>query len=171
LKKRYLYHLNLSEFQLFNQIRPHTADEFKNPTAVDTTALAELMIDAYNNTIDYDGETVIDAVIEVESFFGGRDAKPMLKNSWLCLKNELLASACLVGWWEKPQAPLISYIMTGANWKNQGMGTAVLNKSIESLVNQGFKEVYAVITDGNKPSERIFEQVGFVKRENNDGSQ
>jgi hypothetical protein len=37
------------------------------PTVADRGRLAELMLDAYRGTIDYEGETIVEAVAEVDA--------------------------------------------------------------------------------------------------------
>ena len=83
--------------------------------------------------------------------------------SWLCFVQETLVVACLVAFWDERKLPLIAYVMTRAKWKNKGLGTAVLQHALYGLAEQGHREVRAVITQGNTPSERIFKRVGFER--------
>ena len=53
--------------------------------------------------------------------------------------------------------------MTNANWKNRGVGRQLLLLGLKALIEKGFKEARAVITDGNKPSESVFLKFGFQK--------
>src|SRR5215217_8087161 len=82
------------------QIRPATTS--------DASSLAELMIDAYRGTIDYDGETFDDALAEVNAFFAGeRGGQPWLEMSYLAFVSSRLVGACLTGEWSERQLPIV----------------------------------------------------------------
>ena len=164
---RHLYALNLPEYtpsppHLF----PLSPFLLRNPTATalpgsQNTALAALMIDSYTDTIDYDGETLEDALGEIQSYFNGASGEPLLDASWLCFDGETLASAILISLWEGH--PLVAYVMTAAAYKGQGLGRALLAQSLKTLQAQGHSQIRAVITEGNTPSETIFKKIGFQR--------
>lgn len=159
---RHLYQLHLPDAPpAATLLRPQGI--LLSPTEADTPALAELMIDAYRGTIDYDGETVEQAVTEVESYFAGETAEPLPICSRLYFRGEQLAAACLVSWWPARSAPLIAYVMTAAADKGQGLGALVVREALQALAMDGYEEVYAVITQGNTPSEKLFARLGFVQ--------
>jgi RimJ/RimL family protein N-acetyltransferase len=125
-------------------------------------ALADLMIDAYRGTIDYDGETLADATAEVERYLAGtHGVTPLLNDSRLAFDGDVLAGACLVSQWEQRQCPLIAYVMTRAAWKGHGLAGQLVRASLQALAGRGCAEVRAVITAGNEPSERLFTRLGF----------
>jgi hypothetical protein len=121
---------------------------FRNPANADIAGLANLMLDSYVDTIDYDGETLQDAVKEVEGYFAARTGQPLLDCSWLCFSGEGLVSACLVAHRSDRPGPSISYLMTRPRWKNKGMATIVLEKALGSITDHGHTEVHAFITEG-----------------------
>jgi GNAT superfamily N-acetyltransferase len=135
----------------------------RNPVPTDKDVLADLMLDAYIGTIDYDGETLQDAVKEVEGYFAGKTGQPLLDCSWLCLSGRELASACLLALWSERPGPLISYLMTRPRWKNKGMASMLLEKASESMTDHGYTKVHAFLTEGNRPSEAIFNHFGFTR--------
>lgn len=156
------YFLNLSEY--LPSENPQYVSEFQVRTVniADAPLLAELMIDAYHNTIDYDGETVEDALSEVSAFLAGeRGGPPWLQMSFLAFSDSRLVGACLTGEWLEKQTPIIAYAMTRAAWKKKGIGRLLLLQVLNALINEGCPEVRAVITDGNKASEKLFLQLGF----------
>jgi L-amino acid N-acyltransferase YncA len=61
----------------------------------------------------------------------------------------------------KRQLPLIAYVLTHATWKNRGVGQQALSAVLQALREQGHREVRAVITEGDTPSERLFGHMGF----------
>ena len=136
-----------------------TGGALRHPAPEETELLAEVMLDAYANTVDDDGETTDDALVEVEGFFGGRTGAPLLDCSWVYDASGTLLCASLVTLHEG--APLISYVMTRAAWKERGLAAWVLRQSLLSLQDARYSEVRAWITQGNTPSERLFTSFGF----------
>ena len=163
MKRRYEYCLSLSLDHVLDG-EPSAANRpLRKPTQKDTAMLAGLMLDAYRDTIDYEGETLDQATDEIKRYFEGEYGRPFLDCSWLCLSEGVSGAACLVSWWEKRKAPLVAFVMTRAQWKRKGLGGLVLREALRSLVEQRYTEVRAVITEGNTPSEGMFNRFGFVR--------
>jgi RimJ/RimL family protein N-acetyltransferase len=164
MTNRYEYFLHFPDLDQLDP--PATVDDLhvRAPEPEDINALAELMIEAYRGTIDYDGETLEDAVGEVRAYLSGeRGGQPMLNESRLIFADTLLVGACLTADWQERQSPLIAYVMTRAEWKNRGIGKQLLRAVLQTLYKQSHTEVRAVITEGNYPSERLFGGMGFQK--------
>lgn len=132
-----------------------------NPYPEDTELLAEVMLDAYRNTIDYEGETTDDALNEMEKYFGGAWGPPLLDCSWVYAASTTILAACLATLWD--EEPFIAFIMTRAAWKGRGLASYVLRQSLLSLQDCGYHTVRAVITEGNTPSEKAFARFGFTR--------
>jgi predicted GNAT family acetyltransferase len=125
----------------------------------DLEGLARLMLDAYVGTIDYDDESLEDAIEEVRSFFD--DGKALLNGSYLVEGDGTIASAVLVSLSEGK--PFIGYVMTLPSHKNQGLARLVTTTALERLARDGHKTVGLYITEGNTPSEALFRSVGAVQ--------
>lgn len=122
------------------------------------------MIDAYPGTVDFDDETIEDAINEIQAYLDGeRGGVPLLQFSRLALREDTLLSACLVAEWEQRQQPIVAYIMTRANSKNQGVARYLLTSVLRLLQDAGRTSVGAVITEGNTASERLFMSLGFER--------
>ena len=151
MKKR--YSLNLAE-----QMSWETGLNVSDLREADTQALANLMLDAYRNTIDWEDETLQDAVDEINGFLAGQ----ALLNESLVLSDEQgYQCACLVTYLEKQEAPLIAYIMTAARAKKTGLAHRLLQEVLYRLQVAGYARVLAAITDGNVPSETLFSNFNF----------
>jgi uncharacterized protein (DUF952 family) len=133
--------------------------QMRPPTHEDSEVLAELMLDAYRDTIDYDDETIVEAREEVQGFFAD---DPDLINSRVAIADGRIVCACLVTAWTGH--PFIGYVMTGADHKGRGFGTATLRASLRSCETAGHRDVGAFITEGNRLSEAMFYRVGAVRR-------
>jgi len=129
----------------------------RNVAASDRDALACLMLDAYMGTIDYEGETLTEAIEEVDSWLAGT---PMLDHSYGGLVNGRLVSAVLL--MVADGAPLVRSVMTDPDHKGHRFAAAVTYAALESLRAAGFPLVALYITEGNTPSERLFSSLGAV---------
>jgi L-amino acid N-acyltransferase YncA len=158
------YYRLLSDLDPREALSPDGRLSVRPAVPADSGALAALMIAAYRGTIDYDGETVEEALQEVEAYLAGeRGGPPLLDVSRLAFAGPQLVGACLAGEWEERQLPLISYVMTRAEWKKQAVAGRLLWAVLQALRERGYREARAVITEGNIPSERLFGRLGFQK--------
>jgi RimJ/RimL family protein N-acetyltransferase len=163
MRRRHWYSRPLSQLDPLFPLLTRAECELRQPVEADRESLARLMLSAYRGSVDDDGETLDDTRQEVSAYFAGRDARPLLGSSWLCLVSDELASACLAGWWEAGRVPVIAYVMTDAGHKRRGLAAAALRATLQSLQGQGFAEVRACITEGNTASERLHARLGFVR--------
>ena len=124
-------------------------------SADDLHALAALMLDAYVGTIDYDDEGYEDAVAEVDGYLAGT---PLLDHSFAVEIDGELASAVLVSLEEG--RPFMSYVMTRAAHKGEGLASQVTSRAIATLIDGGHGGVVLYITEGNLPSEALFRSLG-----------
>lgn len=161
---RHEYRLNLERFQMRDMAQP-SADLFiRSPQVIDLEELASLMLDAYRGTIDEEGETYEDALNEVRAYFSGQRGGPaQLDGSQIFERGRTIRAACLVADWTERRAPIIAYVMTRADWKRQGYAEALLVACLRDLKDQECSEVWAVITEGNEPAEKLFQQIGFQR--------
>jgi hypothetical protein len=127
------------------------------PNAGDRLALAELMLDAYRGTIDYEGEGMAEAVAEVDGYLADH---ALLERSVVLLSDDEIMSACLVSRVE--DRTVVGYVMTSAANKERGLATLATAVALGSLQRAGTTLVDAWITEGNVPSERIFLGLGFA---------
>lgn len=127
----------------------------------DLEGLARLMLDAYVGTIDYEDESLEDAIEEVRSFLD--DDKTLLDRSYLVEEDGTIASAVLVSLSEG--RPFIGYVMTLPSHKNQGLARLVTTTALQRLARDGHETVVLYITQGNAPSEALFRSVGAVQIE------
>jgi aspartate oxidase len=83
------------------------AIELRRPTAADLDVLADLMLDAYLDTIDYEGETIVEAREEVAQWL----ANPNTRFEWslIALDADHARGALLAG--ESQATPFVYFIM------------------------------------------------------------
>jgi GNAT superfamily N-acetyltransferase len=141
---------------------PRISLPYRHPTPDDLPALAALMLDAYQGTIDDDGETLDDALTEVASFFNGGSVPPLLDCSFIAFEDDRAASASLIRLYRA--RPLAAYVYTGRAWKNRGLAAALLQLSINALARTGFQTLTLWVTAGNTPAEHIYRKLGFRRQ-------
>jgi RimJ/RimL family protein N-acetyltransferase len=133
-------------------------------SAADLRKLAELMLEAYRNTIDYEGEGVAEAIAEVEGYFSHEAENPAIAHHSVALASgDAIACACMIKLWRRRGVPLVGYVMCHPDRKHRGLATLALHEAIGNLQRAGFGEVRAIITEGNAPSEALFARAGFQR--------
>jgi GNAT superfamily N-acetyltransferase len=125
----------------------------------DVQALATLMYHAYQGAIDNDGETVEEAVNDIERTFEGEYGRFMDGDSFVIEEGDRLLSATLVTWWE--EAPLLAFVMTHPDAKGTGMGRYLIERSINALLADGHDRLILFVTEGNTPAQHLYDKLGF----------
>ena len=129
----------------------------RNVVASDRDALARLMLDAYVGTIDYEGETISEALDEVDGWFAGSS---LLEHSFVAVVDDRLVSAALAMWID--DAPFVAIVMTEPASKKAGFGRVVTACSLSSMANAGHDFAVLYVTEGNTASERLFTSLGAL---------
>lgn len=118
-------------------------------------ALAALVLDAYRNTIDDEGETLDDAASAIDYYL----ASIVRPHSYLMLDGaDPVAFAFVV---VVNDIHYIDPVVVASTHKRLGHGATLVRLCLVSLVDAGVDEVGATITDGNVASERLFIGLGF----------
>jgi RimJ/RimL family protein N-acetyltransferase len=160
--QRHEYALAFADSQVpeANALPPGFAMRAVEPA--DLSRLAELMLDAYRNTIDYEGEGPAEAVEEIRRYLSPDSEDPPLPDcSVLVCSGATIQCACLVRQWQRRRCPLVAHVMTHPGWKRRGLAGWALAEALRRVRETGFDQVRAVITEGNVASERLFRRAGF----------
>jgi RimJ/RimL family protein N-acetyltransferase len=130
----------------------------------DKPALAGLMLDAYQGTVDYSGETADDALREIELTMSGSYGRFLSDCSFVVAAGGELAAACLVTLLDEgrpDETPLVAFSMTRKGNQRQGIGGALILRSAAALFEKGYPRVALVVTADNTPARRLYEKLGF----------
>jgi L-amino acid N-acyltransferase YncA len=127
------------------------------PTENDRDSLAALLLSAYRDTVDDEGEDIDDAYVAVDEYwprivhnhsFVVREHEEVVAFSFVVVVNEL---------------HYIDPIVVAPARKRSGLGRDTVLLSLASLARAGVSEIGATITDGNLPSEHLFARLGFAR--------
>lgn len=163
MRVRHEYYCALSEPVRTGAVELDEYPKVRHLMESDVQELAELMLDSYRGTIDYDDETIREALSEIKSYFDRKDSIPLLSCSYVAVTGDQLLSACLISKWEKRADPLISYVMTGTAFKGKGLASMLLGTALEAIRTAGNIGVRGFVTEGNTPSERMFASFGLKR--------
>ena len=126
----------------------------------DLEGLAQLMLDAFRGTIDYDDETYEDAITEVRSYF---EHDPALEHSYVLEPEGTIVSAVLVS--ISDHDAFIGYVMTHPDHKGTHIGRRLVHHALTGAGTAGYRRAVFYITAGNLPSEALFASIGAVAAE------
>lgn len=149
------------EINLSSPVQADGADgiTLRSISGDDLEGLAQLMLDSYVGTIDYEGETLDDARDEVRRFI---DSGSVLLDCSLVAEDKgKIVSGVLVSLLE--EGPFIGYVMTIPSHKNQGLARLVTMAAMKRLAAEGHELATLYITDGNVASEALFDSLGAVQ--------
>ncbi len=161
---RHEYVLNLAEANPPADLCAPAGVCLRAVSHADVPDLAELMLDAYRNTIDYEGEEIAEAVVEVESYYTRASSHPAISQYSLALgSGDSLVCACLLEFLPGRKVPFVGFVICRTAHKRKGLGSFALHQAIGKLKEAGYAELRTVITDGNLPSETLFRRAGFKR--------
>jgi RimJ/RimL family protein N-acetyltransferase len=130
----------------------------RNLTPDDSDELAHLILDAYLGTIDYEGESIVEAREAIDEWL---EDSPLLTSSFASLDGDAIVSATLVMMLD--DEPFIGIVMTKPSHKAMGHGTAVVEATLDSLLDGEHRKIALYITEGNTASETLFNSLGAVQ--------
>lgn len=137
----------------------------RDVAADDAAGLADLMLDAYRGTVDYNGETLGDARSEVDRTLGGGYGRFLPLCSFVLEESGQLVSASLVTLVDEGTAdeiPLLAFSMTRPSARRRGLASALILRSAAALSAAGYKRLGLAVTAANAPARRVYDRLGFV---------
>ncbi len=123
----------------------------------DREQLATMILDVYRGTVDDEGEDYEAALTAVDDWLSRLESPHSVV---LEQDGRLVAVSFVVN---VAGREYIDPVATVSWRKREGLGRAAVATSLRSLGEAGVREVGAVITDGNTASERLFQDLGFVR--------
>jgi GNAT superfamily N-acetyltransferase len=106
-----------------------------------------------------DFETIAEALQEVDNVLVSSDRPFMPEASFVIEVDAALAAASLISLFRG--APLVTHVMTHANYKRRGLGVSALLSSANALREQGWSSLNLYVTDSNGPALALYRKLGF----------
>jgi GNAT superfamily N-acetyltransferase len=153
MKTRYVMQLDL------RSRLDQPAHAARNPRLEERELLAHLMLAAYRGAADDEGETIAEALQEVDNVLVSSDRPFMPEASFVIEVDAALAAASLISLFRG--APLVTHVMTHANYKRRGLGVSALLSSANALREQGWSSLNLYVTDSNGPALALYRKLGF----------
>ena len=124
----------------------------------DADELGQLMLDAYRDTIDYEGETLNDAVGIVQQLMDRDDS--LWEHSRAVEVDHTTVAAALVT--RSEGHPFLSYVVTHPDHQNHGYARLAVSSALASLAAAGHSHAVWYVTEGNTASEALSRSLGAV---------
>ena len=129
--------------------------------AASPRALAEAFLDAYRGTVDAEGETLDDALAEVERVRAGAYGPLWPEASGVLVPGGVVAAALFVT--RSTDGPFVPYVVTRKAFAGRGCAAALLVRAADALLAAGESHAHLVVTAGNTPAERLYARLGWVE--------
>ncbi len=133
---------------------------FRSPTEQDRFELAQLLLDAYRGTVDQEGETIEQALAELDRTYGGEYGPFMPEESRVVEREGKLVSAILLTRWQ--DRPFIAYTVTHPQWQRQGLARSGLLSAMHAVRAGGDELLSLVVTLKNEKALSLYQSLGFV---------
>lgn len=124
-----------------------------------TQCFAKHFLEAFNGTIDDEGERLADWLIEITDTCDGKYGPIMEEHSFYMKEKEKIVASTVVALFRG--IPLIIYVAVDPKYRGQGLAKKLLKKKLNSFCNSKHQEVFLVVTSGNLPAEMIYKKLGF----------
>ena len=131
----------------------------RRPRPDDLQALANLMLAAYQGTVDYTGESLDDAAQEIAKTFAGGYGVFLARYSYVVERESTLVSASLVTRLEG--RPLLAFAMTAPHWKRKGLAKATIGNVMQDLFEAGDTELQLALHARNQTALDLYLGLGF----------
>jgi GNAT superfamily N-acetyltransferase len=131
----------------------------RNPRPEERELLAHLMLAAYRGAADDEGETIAEALQEIDNVLVSADRPFIPAASFIIEVDATLASASLVSLFRG--APMVTHVMTDQRYKRRGLGASALLSSANALREQGWSSLSLYVADSNGPALALYRKLGF----------
>ncbi len=122
-------------------------------------AIAEAVLDAYQDTIDYEGENLEQTLEELKRVYKGSYGPPIAKPSLLVMDNGIVKAGVLICLFQGE--PTITYTFTRKQDQRLGYATLLICNAAYELYKMGYHSLFLYVTVENKGAVRLYESLGF----------
>lgn len=139
--------------------------QFQSINAVNMHHLATFFSESFAGTVDDEHETLAEWCDEIKNFTLNKYRPFIAEASFVVTHNESAIAAITCSLFRN--IPLITYIVTHPRFQRQSLGKELLNKTLVTLKNLNYTDVYLVVSSDNLPGINLYQQIGFQSFEYN----
>lgn len=127
----------------------------------DLDTLAASMFEAFQDTADYEGESLEDLKKELCSVIEGTFGSFLPEASFEIKQNGKIAAAILISLYE--DKPLVLELFTTKKYLHLGMASDLLKKSVNILVSLGYDNLVLNVHPQNFGAISLYRKIGFTE--------
>ena len=124
--------------------------------------IAEVMLEAYMDTPDYEGETLNDTIKEISMVFRGYYGDFLEDASFMGFDEDGRIASCLFVCNFKKEATL-TYLFTRKDQLEKGYATELIQAAENALQEAGFDRIALFVSKENKPALNLYLHLGFME--------
>ena len=132
---------------------------FDKISSDDIHELSVSMLEAFKDTMDFDGETLEELNEEIYSIIESTFGTFISDASFQVKQNGEIASVILISLYK--DKPFISELFTAKKYLKLGMASNLLKKSINTLLNLGYKDLVLYVHPENVEAINLYKKIGF----------
>lgn len=121
--------------------------------------IASCALDAYENTIDYEGEDLQQTREEILRVYDGFYGPYMHEASFIYLEEETVYAGLLTCLYRGE--PTITYTFTRKSRQRLGYSTTLIGLACQKLYELGYHSLFLYVTVENQGAVRLYESLGF----------
>lgn len=123
--------------------------------------IAQIMLDSYIDTPDYEGESLNDTIKEISMVFRGYYGEFLQNASFVALNDEDEIVSGLFVCEFKGDATL-TYLFTRKDSLGQGYATSLIHTTETALLELGYEKMYLFVSEANQPALKLYEHLGSM---------
>lgn len=153
-------HNKLQDHFVIREIHPQVEEE--------CVKLGQLMYDAYLDTVDYEGESLQDAVFEVSRTLTTAHYGATIPEACLVIEDSrdgsIIAAIITALTLSEggQQCSAILYLMTAKKWQRKGFGKRLLMHVLQQQHAASTSHIYLSVNPLNVQARQLYEQIGFA---------
>lgn len=124
--------------------------------------IAKTMVEAYKDTIDYEGENELDSLNEIKRLMDGFYGNYLPNHSFMLTdENDNIKSVVFLTRFKGEDT--ITYLFTKPTYQNQGNASALLDTVISSLHDEGIENLFLYVNKKNEHAISLYKSKGFIE--------
>lgn len=127
----------------------------------DGHSLGELIYAAYRETVDDEGQSLVDSIIEADETLSGKYGNVIWDASFVTIHDASAVSATVVTDYVKT-GPLLAFALTRPEHQNRGLARYLVKLTLSALDKLGVPQLRLVVTEQNHPALSLYRKLGFA---------